>query len=103
MPSDRYIRPEGAGLLVGLFEPKAAAWQPKRVPADFSFGEIAPDWDRMTPFLDTAMNRVPRVHQVMAAEGGGGGQSLDRDKAFFFFFFFFWLALKLVPWSSSQS
>ena len=46
-----YIRPEGSGLMVGLFEPKAAAWNVHSIPNSFSFGEIAPDWDRMVSIL----------------------------------------------------
>jgi glycine/D-amino acid oxidase-like deaminating enzyme len=57
--SHTYIRPEGGGLMVGLFEPVAAAWNVKRIPNDFKFGEITPDWERMAPFVETAMNRVP--------------------------------------------
>src|SRR3954447_20801847 len=29
------------------------------VPDDFTFGTIAPDWDRMGPYVETAMRRVP--------------------------------------------
>ena len=31
----------------------------RRSPTDFSFGEIPPDWDRMGPYLEKAMSRVP--------------------------------------------
>jgi glycine/D-amino acid oxidase-like deaminating enzyme len=41
-----YIRPEGAGLMVGLFEGKAKSWNVNSIPTDFSFGEIEPDWER---------------------------------------------------------
>lgn len=54
-----YIRPEGSGLMVGLFESKAAAWNVKKIPTDFSFGEIDPDWERMAPYVEKAMSRVP--------------------------------------------
>ncbi len=54
-----YIRPEGEGLMVGLFETVAAPWNVGRIPADFSFGTIAPDWDRMGPYVEAAMSRVP--------------------------------------------
>jgi 4-methylaminobutanoate oxidase (formaldehyde-forming) len=33
-----YYRPEGDGLLVGLFEPVAAPWQLDEIPRDFAFG-----------------------------------------------------------------
>ena len=54
-----YIRPEGGGLMVGLFEGEAAAWNVKKIPDKFSFDEIEPDWDRMGPYVEKAMNRVP--------------------------------------------
>ncbi len=54
-----YYREEGGGLMIGLFEPVCAPWMVDRVPEDFSFGKIPPDWDRMTPFLEKAMSRVP--------------------------------------------
>jgi 4-methylaminobutanoate oxidase (formaldehyde-forming) len=54
-----YYREEGGGMMVGLFEPRAAAWKVEGIPADFSFGTLPPDWDRMAPFLEKAMSRVP--------------------------------------------
>ena len=54
-----YYREEGGGMMVGLFEPRAAAWHPEGVPAGSSFTTLKPDWDRMGPFLETAMSRVP--------------------------------------------
>ena len=54
-----YFREETGGLLVGLFEPVCAPWNVEGIPADFSFGEIPPDWDRMGPYLEKAMHRVP--------------------------------------------
>ncbi len=54
-----YFREEGGGLMVGLFEEVCAPWQVGGVPEDFSFGELPPDWDRMAPYLEKAMNRVP--------------------------------------------
>jgi glycine cleavage system aminomethyltransferase T/glycine/D-amino acid oxidase-like deaminating enzyme len=54
-----YYREETGGLLVGLFEPVAAPWRLEGIPADFSFGTLPPDWDRMTPFLEKAMARIP--------------------------------------------
>ena len=50
-----------AGLMIGLFEPVCAPWQVGGVPEDFSFGTLSPDWDRMGPYLETAMSRIPMV------------------------------------------
>ncbi len=57
--SHAYYREEGGGLMIGLFEPVCAPWKVEGIPDNFSFGEIPPDWDRMTPFLETAMRRIP--------------------------------------------
>jgi 4-methylaminobutanoate oxidase (formaldehyde-forming) len=54
-----YYREEVGGLMIGLFEPVCAPWMVGGVPEDFSFGEIEPDWDRMGPYVEKAMSRVP--------------------------------------------
>ncbi len=46
-----YYRPEGDGMLVGLFEPAGAPWSLDGVPRTFSFGKLPPDWERMEPYL----------------------------------------------------
>ena len=54
-----YYRQEGAGLMVGLFEPKCAPWKVEGAPTDVPFADLEPDWERMGPYLETAMARVP--------------------------------------------
>jgi glycine cleavage system aminomethyltransferase T/glycine/D-amino acid oxidase-like deaminating enzyme len=60
-----YYREEGGGLMLGLFEPACAPWNVGGIPDGFSFGELPPDWDRMAPYLERAMSRIP-----VAAEAG---------------------------------
>jgi 4-methylaminobutanoate oxidase (formaldehyde-forming) len=54
-----YYREEVGGMMLGLFEPGAAAWKLDGIPDDFQFGEIEPDWDRVGPDLEKAYSRVP--------------------------------------------
>jgi heterotetrameric sarcosine oxidase gamma subunit len=54
-----YYREEVGGLMIGLFESKCAPWNVGGIPNDFSFGVIQPDWDRMGPYVERAMSRVP--------------------------------------------
>jgi len=54
-----YYREEVGGLMIGLFETECAPWNVGRIPDDFSFGIIQPDWDRMGPYVEAAMSRVP--------------------------------------------
>ena len=55
-----YYREEVGGLMVGLFEPVCAPWKVEGIPNDSSFTSIQPDWDRMGPYVEAAMSRVPR-------------------------------------------
>jgi glycine cleavage system aminomethyltransferase T/glycine/D-amino acid oxidase-like deaminating enzyme len=59
-----YYRPEGDGMLVGLFEPVAATWSLDGVPADASFTTLPPDWDRVGPYLGPALDRIPSLADV---------------------------------------
>ncbi len=54
-----YIREEAGKLMVGIFEVAAKPWNVDGIPQDFTFGEIPPDWDRMQPELERAIERVP--------------------------------------------
>ncbi len=54
-----YYREEGGGVMVGLFEPVCAPWSVGGIPDGFSFGRLEPDWERMAPYLERAMSRVP--------------------------------------------
>ena len=74
-----YYRPEGDGMLVGLFEPVAAPWSLDGVPAGFSFGKISPDWDRMEPFLGPALDRIPVLSETGVRTFFCGPESFTAD------------------------
>lgn len=74
-----YYREEGGGLLVGLFEPVCAPWKIAGIPNDFSFGEISPDWDRMGPYLQKAMERVPISLEAGVKKFFCGPESFTAD------------------------
>jgi len=74
-----YFREEVGGLMVGLFEPVCAPWQVDKIPDGFSFGEIEPDWDRMMPFLEKAMSRVPVTNEVGIKKLFCGPESFTPD------------------------
>jgi glycine cleavage system aminomethyltransferase T/glycine/D-amino acid oxidase-like deaminating enzyme len=54
-----YIREEAGKIMVGIFEDVAKAWQVAKIPEDFTFAEIPPDWDRLQPYLERAIERIP--------------------------------------------
>lgn len=74
-----YYREEVGGLMVGLFEPVCAPWKIKHIPENFSFGEIEPDWDRMGPFLEKAMSRVPITQELGIKKFFCGPESFTAD------------------------
>ena len=74
-----YYREETGGLLLGLFEPVSAPWGMGGIPKDFSFGEIQPDWDRMMPYLEEAMKRIPIMQEVGIHKLFCGPESFTSD------------------------
>jgi 4-methylaminobutanoate oxidase (formaldehyde-forming) len=74
-----YYREEGGGLMVGLFEPVCAPWKVEGIPHDFSFGDLPPDWERMGPYLETAMARVPITSEVGIRKFFCGPESFTPD------------------------
>ncbi len=74
-----YYRPEGDGMLVGLFEPAGAPWSLDGVPRDFSFGKLPPDWERMEPYLWQAMARIPPVADAGVRTFFCGPESFTAD------------------------
>ena len=76
-----YYREEVGGLMIGLFEPVCAPWNIRGIPDDFSFGEIAPDWDRMGPYVEKAMSRVPISMDTGVRKFFCGPESFTPDLA----------------------
>ena len=74
-----YFREEVGGIMVGLFEPICAPWKVEGVPEDFSFGELAPDWERMGPYVERAMSRVPATMEVGIRKFFCGPESFTPD------------------------
>ncbi|MEM6485133.1 MAG: FAD-dependent oxidoreductase [Pseudomonadota bacterium] len=59
-----YYREEAGKLMLGLFEDTAAPWARDGIPEHFCFDDLPPDWERMTPYLERAMKRVPSMEQA---------------------------------------
>jgi heterotetrameric sarcosine oxidase gamma subunit len=74
-----YYREEGGGILVGLFEPVAKAWSLDRVPPDIAFASLEPDWERITPFLDAALGRLPSLRDAGVRTMFCGPESFTPD------------------------
>jgi 4-methylaminobutanoate oxidase (formaldehyde-forming) len=76
-----YYREEGGGLMIGLFEPVCAPWKVGGIPEDFSFGSLPPDWDRMGPYVEKAMRRIPISAETGVRTFFCGPESFTPDLA----------------------
>jgi len=74
-----YYREEVGGILFGLFEPVSAPWALNGIPKDFTFGEINPDWDRMMPYVEDAMKRIPSLETAGIHKFFCGPESFTPD------------------------
>jgi glycine cleavage system aminomethyltransferase T/glycine/D-amino acid oxidase-like deaminating enzyme len=74
-----YFREEVGGLMLGIFEPVAKPWGMNGIPEDFSFSEIQPDWDRMMPYIEAAMERVPVLKTAGIKKLFCGPESFTAD------------------------
>lgn len=74
-----YYREETGGLLLGLFEPVASPWGMSGIPQDFSFGEIQPDLDRLMPYIENAVERIPVLKEAGIRKFFSGPESFTPD------------------------
>ena len=58
-PDFAYVKNEGAGLMVGFFEPGSYPWASRGIPADAEFTRLPEDWDHLGPFYENMMKRLP--------------------------------------------
>ena len=74
-----YYREEAGKLMLGLFEDKAAPWAMEGIPEQFCFDDLPADWDRMMPYLQQAMRRVPAMEEVGIQLLFNGPESFTPD------------------------
>jgi 4-methylaminobutanoate oxidase (formaldehyde-forming) len=74
-----YFREETSGLMVGLFETTAAPWALDSIPDKFSFGSLDPDLDRMMPYLQNALERLPAAKDARVRQFFCGPESFTPD------------------------
>ncbi len=75
-----YAREEPGGkILLGFFEPVGAPWGMEGIPESFCFDEIPPDWDRMEPYIEKAMKRIPALFDAGIRQFFCGPESFTPD------------------------
>ena len=74
-----YYKYDAGKLLVGAFEPEARPWGADGIPEDFSFDEIAGNFDHFEPILQGAMARLPALEQAGIQKFFCGPESFTPD------------------------
>jgi heterotetrameric sarcosine oxidase gamma subunit len=79
MDNYAYYREETGKLMLGLFEPEAMPWGGDGIPDSFCFDELPPDWERMMPWLERAMKRIPSLSETGIQLLFNGPESFTPD------------------------
>ena len=77
-----YFKEDAGKLLLGAFEPVAKPWGMESaggIPEDFSFGQLADDFDHFEPVLEAAMRRLPALENAGIQLFFNGPESFTPD------------------------
>jgi glycine cleavage system aminomethyltransferase T/glycine/D-amino acid oxidase-like deaminating enzyme len=78
-----YVKEEVGGLVVGGFEPQAKPWvAPDQIPYPFEFQLLAEDWDHFSVLMESALLRIPALHQAGIKKFYNGPESFTPDNQF---------------------
>jgi heterotetrameric sarcosine oxidase gamma subunit len=74
-----YFRGRGGRLMLGAFQPVSKPWRVNRVPDDFAFSLLEPDWKHFGPPLAEGRRRLPGLDALGIAEFVNGPESFTPD------------------------
>jgi 4-methylaminobutanoate oxidase (formaldehyde-forming) len=77
-----YFRGEGNAVLLGAFQERSQTWLVDRVPDDFSFRLLEPDWERFAEPLRAGKWRIPALATSGFARFVNGPESFTPDNQF---------------------
>ena len=78
-----YYRSEDDGaIMLGAFQKVSTAWMVDRVPDDFSFQLLDPDWEKYTQPLTAGKHRIPALETTAFPRFVNGPESFTPDNNF---------------------
>jgi 4-methylaminobutanoate oxidase (formaldehyde-forming) len=77
-----YFRGEGNAVMLGAFQAESRAWMVDRVPDNFSFQLLAPDWEKFAEPLKHGKHRIPALETCQFAKFVNGPESFTPDNNF---------------------
>jgi 4-methylaminobutanoate oxidase (formaldehyde-forming) len=74
-----YGREEVGGFLVGFFDEDAKTLDPSSLPNPFSFTLLPPDWDKIAPYFEKAVEIFPALEKAPVRHFVNGPESFTPD------------------------
>jgi glycine cleavage system aminomethyltransferase T/glycine/D-amino acid oxidase-like deaminating enzyme len=74
-----YFRGDGDGILIGAFQPQSKPWLVDRVPDDFAFSLLEPDWEHFEEPLAEGYARLPILREIGFRQFVNGPESFTPD------------------------
>ncbi len=62
--AESYLRQEGRGMVMGVYEKACVPWSPRETPWSFGQELLAPDLDRIAPSLEIAFRHFPALENA---------------------------------------
>jgi len=74
-----YFRGRDARIMLGAFQPVSKPWLVERVPDDFAFRLLEPDWEHFDPPLQEGLRRLPALSSPGIDEFVNGPEGFTPD------------------------
>ena len=77
-----YFRGEGNAVMLGAFQNFSKPWMVEKVPDNFSFQLLEPDWEKFAEPLANGKHRIPALQTAKFAKFVNGPESFTPDNNF---------------------
>src|SRR5579872_5553927 len=77
-----YFRGEGDGIMLGAFQDYSKPWMVDKIPDNFSFQLLDPDWEKFAEPLKHGKHRIPALEDARFAKFVNGPESFTPDNNF---------------------
>jgi 4-methylaminobutanoate oxidase (formaldehyde-forming) len=77
-----YFRGEGNAVMLGAFQNSSKPWMVEKVPDNFSYQLLEPDWEKFAEPLANGKHRIPALQTATFAKFVNGPESFTPDNNF---------------------
>jgi sarcosine dehydrogenase len=77
-----YFRGEGDAVMLGAFQNFSKPWMVEKVPDNFSYQLLEPDWEKFAEPLTNGKHRIPALQTAKFAKFVNGPESFTPDNSF---------------------